>query len=74
MFLTFNNKLTSFLIYKNATAYCCCCRSSDDDGDIVNGLLMVQFDMVDMLRKKKAHKRFQRRRSERKSYGKKIVL
>ena len=42
---------------------------SDDDGDVVNGLLMVQFDMVDMLRKKRAHKKLQRRRSERKSVG-----
>jgi hypothetical protein len=39
---------------------------------VVNGLLMVQFDMVDMLRKKK--KRFQRRRSERKSLGKTLEI
>ena len=42
---------------------------SDNDGDVVNGLLMVQFDMVDMLRKKRAHKKYQRKRSDRRSLG-----
>jgi len=42
---------------------------SDNDGDVVNGLLMVQFDMVDMLRRKKAQKKFQRKRSDRRSFG-----
>lgn len=42
---------------------------NDDDGDVVNGLLMVQFDMVDMIKKKRAKRRFQRKRSEQPSLG-----
>ena len=56
-------------LFKNAPLENTSLFFSDNDGDVVNGLLMVQFDMVDMLRKKRAQKKYQRKRSDRRSLG-----